>query len=521
MAEGHSKSSSDKKAPDKKTPPQGQAASPPAKSVSAASGKIDSKMDNAELEQHWQRVRARLRGELGDATFNSWFKLLRLGALKKTTLVLEAPTSFISSWIEDNYAGRLLVLWKQACPAIARVQLAVVAHNWEPAEEPAAPRQVPVAASRFTGFAGAPPRKAPARRADMDTLSAPLDARFTFDNFVVGKSNEMAYTAARRLCESDEVSFNPLFLYGGVGLGKTHLMHAIAWELRANRSDKRVLYLSAEQFMYQFIRALRIKNTMAFKEQFRGVDVLMVDDIQFISGKNTTQEEFFHTFNALIDHKHQIIISADCSPSDLDGIEERIRSRLGWGLVADIHPTDYELRLGILQAKLEQIMAQSQFGQTNDAPKDVPRDVLEFLAQRITANIRELEGALNRIMVYASFVGKPVSLDMARDVLSDLLRAHERRATIEDIQRRVAEYYNVPLTDMLSERRAREIARPRQVAMYLSKQLTRRSLPDIGRKFGGRDHTTVIHAIKRIDNLRADDKALDEDVDVLRRMLGH
>ena len=482
-------------------------------------------MSDTELEQHWQRVRARLRGELGDATFNSWFKLIRLGALKKSTLVLEAPTSFISSWIEDNYAGRLRLLWKEACPAIARVRLTVVAQDWERAPPPAPTRRVDVAAARFTGISGAPsPQTAPRtppRRSGMDTLSAPLDVRFTFDNFVVGKSNEMAYTAARRLCESDEVSFNPLFLYGGVGLGKTHLMHAIAWELRANRSDKRVLYLSAEQFMYQFIRALRFKNTMAFKEQFREVDVLMVDDIQFISGKNNTQEEFFHTFNALIDHKHQIIISADCSPSDLDGIEERIRSRLGWGLVADIHPTDYELRLGILQAKLEQMMAQSKLGQTQEQPRDVPRDVLEFLAQRITANIRELEGALNRIMVYASFVGKPVSLDMARDVLSDLLRAHERRATIEDIQRRVAEYYNVPLTDMLSERRAREIARPRQVAMYLSKQLTRRSLPDIGRKFGGRDHTTVIHAVKRIENLRADDKALDEDVDVLRRMLGH
>lgn len=344
-------------------------------------------------------------------------------------------------------------------------------------------------------------------------LSAPLDPRFTFENFVTGKPNELAYAAARRVAEAKTVPFNPLFLYGGVGLGKTHLMHAIAWHIRRTHPERRIIYLSAEKFMYQFIRALRFKNTMAFKEQFRSVDVLMIDDVQFISGKDSTQEEFFHTFNALIDHNRQVIISADRSPSDLEGIEERIRSRLGWGLAADIHPTDYELRLGILQAKAEEVIAR------NGPPIDIPQPVLEFLAHRIVSNVRELEGALKRVCAYASLVGRPITLDMAQEVLRDLLRCNDRKITIEEIQRRVAEYFNIRMADMLSARRARAVARPRQIAMYLSKQLTTRSLPEIGRKFGGRDHTTVIHAVRKIDALRQSDSGLGEDVDLLRRML--
>jgi len=248
---------------------------------------------------------------------------------------------------------------------------------------------------------------------------------------------------------------------------------------------------------------------MAFKEQFRSVDVLMVDDVQFIANKDATQEEFFHTFNALVDHNRQVIISADRSPSDLEGIEERIRSRLGWGLVADIHATDYELRLGILQSKLEQMQG-----------VEVHDDVLEFLAKRITSNVRELEGALNRVSAHASLMGTPVTLDVTREVLQDLIRANDRRVTIDEIQRSVADYFNVRLADLLSARRARAVARPRQVAMYLSKQLTARSLPEIGRKFGGRDHTTVMHAVKRIDELRELDASLDDDLQHLSRVLG-
>jgi chromosomal replication initiator protein len=338
-------------------------------------------------------------------------------------------------------------------------------------------------------------------------LSADLDPRFTFDNFVVGKPNELAYAAARRVADTENPAFNPLFLYGGVGLGKTHLMHSIAWHIRTNYPHRRVIYMSAEKFMYQFVRALRFKDTVSFKEQFRSVDVLMIDDVQFIGGKDSTQEEFFHTFNALVDRNRQVIISADKSPQDLDRMEERLRSRLGWGLVADLHPVDYELRLGILHAKAEKLGC------------PVPDKVMEFLAHKIASNVRELEGALNRIVAHAQLVGRTISLEMTQEVLSDMLRASERRITIDEIQKKVAEHYNVRVADMHSARRARAVARPRQVAMYLAKQLTPRSLPEIGRKFGGRDHTTVIHAVRKIEELSAYDSSFREDVELLRRLL--
>lgn len=382
------------------------------------------------------------------------------------------------------------------------------------------------AATSAEGTQAAPAEQAPSDRlsADPDRVAhgrmggeragsavlefeAILDPRLTFENFIVGKPNELAHAAARRVADSLTVSFNPLFLYGGVGLGKTHLMHAIAWHIRQTHPTRRVIYLSAEKFMYQFIRALRFKDTMAFKEQFRSVDVLMIDDVQFISGKDSTQEEFFHTFNALVDQNRQVIISADKSPSDLEGMEDRMKSRLGWGLVADIHPTTYELRLSILHAKAEKL---------NCA---VPTKVLEFLAHKIVSNVRELEGALNRIAAHVMLVGRPVTLETAQDVLRDLLRANDRRTNVEDIQRKVAEHYNMRVSDMHSPRRSRAVARPRQVAMYLAKQLTSRSLPEIGRKFGGRDHTTVLHAVSKIEELCQNDPVFREDIDLLRRML--
>jgi chromosomal replication initiator protein len=339
-----------------------------------------------------------------------------------------------------------------------------------------------------------------------------LDHRFVFENFVVGKPNELAHAAARRVaeacaCAGNPVPFNPLFLYGGVGLGKTHLMHAVAWYVRKHACDRKIIYLSAEKFMYQFIRALRFKSTMDFKEQFRSVDLLMIDDVQFIIGKESTQEEFFHTFNALVDENRQIVISADKSPSDLEGMEERMRSRLGWGLVADLHPTTYELRLGILQSKAE-------LGGLRVPPK-----VMEFLAHKIASNVRELEGALNRIAAHVQLVGRDITLESVQEVLHDLLRSNERRVTIDEIQRKVAEHFNIKLGEMTSDRRARAVARPRQVAMYLAKQLTMRSLPQIGRKFGGRDHTTVMHAVRKIEELTRTDPSLAEDVELLRRML--
>jgi len=340
------------------------------------------------------------------------------------------------------------------------------------------------------------------------SFSSPLDASYTFEKFVVGPPNNFVAAAAQRISDSEEVSFNPLVIYGGVGLGKTHLMHAIAWRIRSNKPKRKVVYLSAEKFMYQFVRALREQDTMGFKEQFRSADVLMIDDVQFIAGKNSTQEEFFHTFNALVDQSKQIIVSSDRSPADLEGIEERLRSRLGWGIVAEIHQTTYELRLGILQSKVVDIKN-----------CEIPKNVLEFLAHKITSNIRELEGALKRLVAHSQLVGRPVSLDSAYDVLHDLIRANNRKVTIEEIQKKVAEHFSIRLSDMSSARRARAVARPRQIAMYLSKQLTSRSLPDIGRTFGGRDHTTVMHAVSRIESLILEDSSVADDLELLKRNL--
>ncbi|MDA0262298.1 MAG: chromosomal replication initiator protein DnaA, partial [Proteobacteria bacterium] len=478
----------------------------------------------------WENVRVGLKDELGDAAFNSWLKSMSLVDCTGNQVTLGVPTRFVRDWVTSHYAAQILSLWQSVDSCIRAVDIRVDARAGRRTANDSvavdlAESESEVSRGDVTGSGHSPERslgRSHGRQSAQnlgrgsgpgldhglghEDLSAPLDPRFRFESFVVGKTNELAYAAARRVAETPSVPFNPLFIYGGVGLGKTHLMHAIAWQICEAYPDRRVVYLSAEKFMYQFVRALRFKDVMAFKQQFRSVDVLMIDDVQFISGKDSTQEEFFHTFNALVDQNRQIVISGDRSPSDLDGMEERMRSRLGWGLVADIHTTDYELRLGILQSKLE----------LNGNP-DIPLRVLEFLAHRITSNVRELEGALNRVLAYSNLVGRAITLEMAQDVLRDLLRANDRRITIEDIQKRVAEHYNIRLADMHSPRRARSVARPRQVAMYLAKQLTTRSLPEIGRKFGGRDHTTVMHAVRKIDELRAADAGLSEDIDLLKR----
>jgi chromosomal replication initiator protein len=446
----------------------------------------------AELAPQWVEVQRMLRAEFGETAYKTWLAPLVLAAVEGDRVVLGVPTRFLRDWVASHYADRIRALWRRLNPEVGGIALVVHAG--------AAPETTP----DVTGTPGieAPPAPEP-------EMGAPLDPRCTFQSFVVGKPNELAYAAAKRVAELLIPPFNPLFLYGGVGLGKTHLMHAIAWQVRQQDPTRKVVYLSAEKFMYQFIKALRFKDTMRFKELFRSADVLMVDDVQFIGGKDTTQEEFFHTFNTLIDRGRQIVISSDRSPSDLSGLEERIRSRLGWGLVVDIHPTTYELRLEILHAKAQLIVDQVV----------VPERVLDFLARRITSNVRELEGALNRIVAQATLVGRDITLELAHEILQDLLRAHERRITIEEIQKRVAEHFGIRIADMHSARRARAVARPRQVAMYLAKQLTPRSLPEIGRKFGGRDHTTVMYAIRKIDQLRAEDNLLDEDIELLRRLL--
>jgi chromosomal replication initiator protein len=344
---------------------------------------------------------------------------------------------------------------------------------------------------------------------DENIWSSPLDMRFTFENFVVGSPNQLAYAAAFAVAESSAAitESNPLFLYGSVGLGKTHLMHAIAWHIKNTQPNRKVIYMSAEKFMYQFVRALRNKDVLSFKERFRSVDVLMIDDIQFICGKDSTQEEFFHTFNALIDNNRQMVISCDRSPSDLDNVEERIKSRLGWGLVADVHSTTYELRIGILQSKVEQMNI------------SVPRNVIEFLANKITSNVRELEGALNKVVAHSTLIGREITLENTREILRDLLRANERIITIEEIQKKVANRYNIKISDMSSSSKSRDVARPRQIAMYLSKVLTPKSLVDIGKKFGKKDHTTVIHAVKKIEELSASDKEFLEEVELLTKIL--
>jgi chromosomal replication initiator protein len=465
---------------------------------------VAGKMDQSAISDAWESVRSGLRNELGDATFNSWLKSMSLLECSGSQVTIGVPTRFVRDWVTSHYAERILKLWRAVDSDIRSVDIRVDARTVRrPRDEVDANEKLERTSEDSRQATGSG-----SRTMWHEDMSAPLDPRFRFESFVVGKPNELAYAAARRVAETPSVPFNPLFIYGGVGLGKTHLMHAIAWQISEAYPDRRVVYLSAEKFMYQFVRALRFKDVMAFKQQFRSVDVLMIDDVQFISGKDSTQEEFFHTFNALVDQNRQIVISGDRSPSDLDGMEERMRSRLGWGLVADIHATDYELRLGILQSKLELA-----------GGPEVPLRVLEFLAHRITSNVRELEGALNRVLAYSNLVGRSIALEMAQDVLRDLLRANDRRITIEDIQKRVAEHYNIRLADMHSPRRARSVARPRQVAMYLAKQLTTRSLPEIGRKFGGRDHTTVMHAVRKIDELRAADPELSEDIDLLKRML--
>ena len=466
---------------------------------------------DAKLAEQWTRIRALLRAEVGDAAFNSWLKPLTLGEILGTRLRIAVPTRFMRDWIEQNYGTKLTEFWKEENPNISQVEVIVepqrtnVQAPLEGLRGQGDLRTTLVSSRTSNEIEGGVNEES--IKDETENVQALLDKRFIFKNFIVGRTNELAHAAARRAAESDQVQFNPLFLFGSVGLGKTHLMHAIAWHITERDPKRRVLYMSAEKFMYQFIRALRFRTTMDFKEQFRSVDVLMIDDIQFICGKESTQEEFFHTFNALVDQNRQIVVSADKSPSDLDGMEERLRSRLGCGLVADIHPTDYELRLSILQDKADHLGA------------ELPDKVLEFLAHKITSNVRELEGALNRIVAQSTLVGRPISLETTQEVLRDLLRANDRRVTIEEIQKEVAEHFNIRLVDMHSARRARAVARPRQVAMYLSKQLTARSLPEIGRKFGGRDHTTVMHAVKKVEELRSTDNSFHEDVELLKRML--
>ncbi|MCK5295888.1 MAG: chromosomal replication initiator protein DnaA [Alphaproteobacteria bacterium] len=467
---------------------------------------MTSRDDKKTAIEQWEQVCVLLRSEIGDDVFKSWFEQMSLDGIYSGEVRLCVPTRFLREWILANYVDTILSLWNTINPEIHSVNFAVKLHSSKNKiikKQPANPNK-PDTAKPIAETFNASSYQAENKH---NSISSILDKRFTFDNFVVGKPNEFAYAAACKIAEQDTISFNPLYLYSGVGLGKTHLMHAIALHIKEKSPNRTVAYLSAEKFMYRFVSAMRNKNTMPFKEQLRSVDVLMIDDIQFFSGKDSTQEEFFHTFNSLVDQGKQVVIAADKHPSELDRIEERLISRLNSGLIADIHPTSYELRLGILESKSELLNAA------------VPPKVLEFLAHKITSNVRELEGALRRIIAHSQMLGCEITLEKTKDILSDMLRSFDRRLTIEEIQKKVAEHFNIKISEMSSARRARVIARPRQVAMYLSKQLTPLSLPVIGRKFGGRDHTTVMYAVSKIEELIKKDTNFAEEVELLKRIL--
>ena len=445
--------------------------------------------DEEELQKKiWDNIHNELKKELGLVAYKSWLVRLKIvGFTPKGELYLSLPTEFLKDWVVNHYIIIIEKLCKKNFLQAQKVE--IIVNNNSDLANLRDLRTEEVLNYNNDG-------------------SSPLDPRFTFKNFVVGKSNELAFAAAKRVSENNSVSFNPLFLFGGVGLGKTHLMHAIAWDIKEREPKRKVVYLSAEKFMYEFVKSLRYKDTMSFKEKFRSVDLLMVDDIQFIAGKESTQEEFFHTFNSLVGQSKQIIISGDRAPSDLDGLEERLQSRLSFGLVGEIHKADYELRLSILQTKIDE----------REGIK-VDKEIIQFLAKKISSNIRELEGALRRLVAHSELVNRPINLQLAQQLLHDLLKANDRKVTVEDIQKKVADYFNIRFNDMVSVRRSRIVARPRQVAMYLSKTYTPKSLPEIGRMFGGRDHTTVMHAIKKVQELCKVDSSFAEHIKVLKRTL--
>ncbi|MBO4294584.1 MAG: chromosomal replication initiator protein DnaA [Alphaproteobacteria bacterium] len=466
------------------------------------------KNNNNSVQDEWGQVCSQLKMEFGETAFESWLKPLSIGSYNNGIMDICVPTAFMKNWVLTHYSDRIHKIWEHKNPNIKKINFIVSTHASDnsllkkisstPTPQNVYVPQFNQIASNFNDYG---------TREGFMQLSAPLNPAYTFDTFVVGKTNEFACAAAKKVAESKNVSFNPLFLYSGVGLGKTHLMHAIAWHIKQQDPSRNVIYLSAEQFLFKFVKALRYKDTAAFKEQFRSVDVLMVDDVQFMSNKESTQEEFFYTFNSLIEEGRQIIISADKSPTDLEGIEARLKSRLSGGLVADIHPTDFDLRVGILNHKAKEM------GIT------LPDKVVEFLAQKITSNIRELEGSLRRIVAHSQLLSKnEITLDMTQDILKDMLRSIDRKTTIDEIQKKVAEYFNISVKELQSSRRARTVARPRQIAMYLAKQLTSRSLPEIGRKFD-RDHTTVMHAVRKVEGLIGEDASLAESVNALRRAL--
>ncbi|WP_068311030.1 chromosomal replication initiator protein DnaA [Polycladidibacter hongkongensis] len=478
--------------------------------------------------EQWDRVKKRLRAELGEDVFTSWFARVDLEEHNNGTIRLSVPTRFLKQWIQSHYSERLMGLWKNECEDIHRIELTV---RGAVRPRPAAPKQAtqqtvagkttdmrPIQVSdpiglRTNAAAGAASMR-PSRGdlgSSKDVLEgAALDPKYTFDTFVEGESNVLALAAAKQVAGGGVVTFNPLYLHANVGLGKTHLMQAVANQARA--AGRRVLYLTAEHFMYRFVAALQAQSAMAFKETLRSIDILLIDDMQFLHGKQV-QQEFCHTLNALIDGARQVVVAADRAPADLESLDDRVRSRLAGGLVVNISEPDFNLRRAILDDRMRT--------QQRSYPNfQVPDSVLDYIARNVTSSGRDLEGALNRLVAHNQLTNSPVTLEMAEVTLRDLIRAAEpRRVKIEDIQRVVSKHYNVSRADLLSARRTRTIVRPRQIAMYLAKMMTPRSLPEIGRRFGNRDHTTVLHAVRKIEELSKADNGLAQELELLKRML--
>lgn len=445
-----------------------------------------------EVLNAWARIRKNLRESAGARLFEQWLKPIELDdSDDETTVRLTLPSAFTANWVRNHYQDRLVQEFRAAIPAIRTVSIEV--------RQASAPPVLRIATDQ--------PAVSPA--APVEAAERPtLDPRLTFDRFVVDPSNRVAFNAAKALAEPGVPRFSPLFLHSGTGLGKTHLMHAIGHAYLAAVPEARVFLMSAERFMFEFVAAIRANDTHAFKTRLRGADLLMIDDLHFISGKKPTQDEFFHTINELTAAGKRLVITADRHPQGLDDVEARIVSRLAMGLVADIKMPDATLRRALLDHRLGEL-----------PEVKVPEDVLELLAHKVTGSLREVEGALNRLVAYAQLTGEEINLEFAQATLGDVLRGGTKRITIDEIQRAVSAHYDLKPVDLVSARRAVVVARPRQIAMYLAKRLTTRSLPEIGRKFGGRDHSTVIHAVRRIEELRGSDHEIDGAVRSLIRQL--
>ena len=469
-------------------------------------------------QDRWSRVRGRLRAEIGDDVYSSWFARMELEALEADTVRLSVPTRFLKSWIQSHYTEKVLACWQAEESKVGRIELTVRTAVLRSAiAKPKAPDLIDQRDGHGPRLNGGDARGniTIGDAGGHEALGgSPLDPRLTFESFVVGRSNTLAHAAARQVVAAkrgDPVMFNPLYIHAGGGLGKTHLLQATTWAGNAI-GERKVLYLTAEKFMYGFVSALRTQTALAFKEALRGIGVLVIDDLQFLQGKST-QAEFCHTLNALIDAGRQVVIASDRPPSDLESLDDRVRSRLAGGLVVEMGSLGEELRLEILKSRVTA-------ARLHHPGFDVPMAVLNYIAKTVTHNGRDLEGALNRLLAHNKLTGHQVTMEMAEREVRDLIRPQEpKRVKIEDIQRVVARQYNVSRSDLLSSRRTANVVRPRQVAMYLAKTLTLRSLPEIGRRFGGRDHTTVLHAVRKIEGLVGNDIALAEEIEILKRQL--